>query len=62
MGVFNVPNDSLQLIFDTQTSVWAVQCMVHYAVFFLDTLLLSHFQAFRSSYQEYVDKYRVDVV
>ena len=61
LGVFNVPRESLQLIFDIQTSVWAIQCLTHYLVFFVDSVKFSHFRTFLNSYQEYIDEYRMGV-
>ena len=57
LGVFHVPSNSLLLIFYTQTSVWALQCMLHYMTFFVDSAIFSNFRAFLNSYQQYIDEY-----
>ena len=57
LGVFHVPSNSLLLIFYTQTSVWAMQCMLHYMTFFVDSAMFYNFRAFLNSYQQYIDEY-----
>ena len=41
IGVFHNPSTDLQLIFNVLTTVWAVQCLVHFVVFSLESFISS---------------------
>ena len=62
MGVFQTQVSRNHLFYYLIETVWPVQCMVHYITFFVEYTMLFKFRKFVTSYQEYIDTYRIGMI
>ena len=63
MGVFQQDNSTeLHLIFNIQSILFMGQNVGHHTVFYIKFLISSKFSAFLTSYQEYADEYKTEII